>query len=72
MCFIQRGCVTNVGTQFISDMSSMDQRRTTVSTNNSVAAMLELCGDSLVSSPSNTSSSPRYATATSSSSFILS
>ena len=42
------------------------------STNNSVVAMLESHGDPLLSSPSNTSSSPRSATATSLSSFILS
>ena len=50
----------------------MDERRTSRSTNNSVAAMLKSHGDSLVSSSSNTSSLPRSATATSSSSFTLS
>lgn len=42
------------------------------SNKNSVVAMLESHGDPLVSTPSNTSSSPRSATATSLSSFILS
>ena len=50
----------------------MGERRTTRSTNNSVAAMLESHEDSSVSSPSNTSSLPRFATATSLSSFTLS
>lgn len=50
----------------------MGERQMSDSTNNSVVAMLESHGDPLVSSPSNTSSSPRSATAISLSSFILS
>ena len=63
-------CCDSVYKRFL--VISMGERRTSRSRNSSIAAMLESHGDSSVSSPSNTSSLPRSATATSSSSFTLS
>ena len=54
-CFIQRGHITNVVTQFISGflkrflVISMGERRTTHSMNNSIAAMLEFLSNELES-----------------------